>query len=433
MTYALIIFAITYIFIIAEKVPRHIVSLIGALAVIITGILTMEDAMKFVSWETIGLLLGMFILIRILEDANFFNFLAVKIMQQVNFDAKKIFLVFPLITGFLSAFMDSITVLLFFTILTINICKMFNINPIGLIIAEVCTANTGGSATLVGDPPNVIIGNLLGYSFNDFVKNTGPIALIATIAITLFCYLLNYKSLQKAESLTEQEKTDLLQSNAISDKRLVKIGLIGFVSAIVFLVFHVELNHLLGTAINASIATLFPALICLIFLGVNKAEHVMKGIDGETLLFFIGLFVVIGGLEKTGALKLLSDYIANMSGGNGILLAILFIWISGIVSAFVDNVPMALTMTYILLDMITSNPALAPLKANLAWALAMGLDVGGNATPIGASANVMAYSIMQKNKINITWSKWIKEAAPATILALTIVTIGIIVKIKFNL
>jgi Na+/H+ antiporter NhaD/arsenite permease-like protein len=433
MILALIIFGITYLLIMLEKIPRHIVSLIGALAVIITGLLTMEDAMKFVSWETIGLLLGMFILIKILEDANFFNFLAVKIMEKVNFDVKKIFFVFPLLTGFLAAFMDSITVLLFFTILTINVCRMFNVNPIGLIIAEVCTANTGGSATLVGDPPNVIIGNLLGYGFNDFVKNTGPIAIVATIAITVFCFLLSLKSLKKADQLTEEEKRDLLQNNAIKDPGLVKIGLIGFISAIIFLILHVELNHLLGININASIATLLPALICLIFLGAAKAEHVMKNIDGETLLFFIGLFVVIGGLEKTGALKLLSEYIVTLSGGNGILLAILFIWISGLASAFVDNVPMALTMAYILLDIIATNPALAPLKANLAWSLAMGLDIGGNGTPIGASANVMAYSIMQKNQIKVGWGRWIKEAAPATIIALLIVTVGIYLKIKLGI
>lgn len=431
MVLALIIFCVTYLFIMLEKVPRHIVSLIGALTIIITGILSMEDAMKFVSWETIGLLLGMFIIIRILEDANFFNFLAVKVMEKVSFDVKKIYIVFPLITGLLAAFMDSITVLLFFTILTINVCKMFDVDPVPLIIAEVCTANTGGSATLVGDPPNVIIGNLLGYTFNDFVRNTAPIAAVATIAITVFFFLISLKALKKADKLTEQEKEELIQNNVISDKRLVKIGLIGFLCAILFLTTHVAVNKLLGTNITAATATMLPALICLIFLGAKKAEHVMKSIDGETLLFFIGLFVVIGALEKTGALKLLSECIVKLSGGNGILLAVLFIWISGFVSAFVDNVPMALTMSYILLDMISANPALAPLKANLAWSLAMGLDIGGNGTPIGASANVMAYSIMQKNHVKVGWGRWIREAVPATIIAMGIVTIGIYLKIRF--
>ncbi len=433
MVLALLIFGATYLFIMLEKIPRHLVSLIGALAVIISGLLSMEEAMKFVSWETIGLLLGMFILVRILEDANFFDFLAVRTMEKVNFDVKKIFFVFPLLTGFLAAFMDSITVLLFFTILTINVCRMFHINPIGLIIAEVCTANTGGSATLVGDPPNVIIGNLLGYGFNDFVRNTGPIAVIATIAITVFCFLFSLKSLRKAAKLTAQEKKELLLNNAISDQKLVKIGLIGFASAILLLILHTELNRLLGIHIGAAIATLLPALISLVFLGAAKAEHVIKNIDGETLLFFIGLFIVIGGLEKAGALKLLSNYIVDLSGGNGILLAILFIWISGLASAIVDNVPMALTMAYVLLDIIAADPSLAPFRANLAWALAMGLDIGGNATPIGASANVMAYSIMQKNKIKISWGRWFKEAMPATIIALIIVTVGIWVKIKFGI
>ena len=185
--------------------------------------------MKFVNWETIGLLFGMFIIIKILEDANFFNFLAIRIMQKANFDVKKIYLIFPLLTGLLAAFMDSITVMLFFTILTINLCKMFEIDPVSLIIAEVCTANIGGSATLVGDPPNVIIGNLLGFGFNDFVKNTGPIALIATIVITVFFFFLHRKSLKKAKKLTWEEQTELLRENTISDKRLVKVGLIGFI------------------------------------------------------------------------------------------------------------------------------------------------------------------------------------------------------------
>ena len=204
-------------------------------------------------------------------------------------------------------------------------------------------------------------------------------------------------------------------------------------SAIILLIFHLELNKLLGVNIGTAIATLLPAFICLVILGANKAEHVMKSIDGEALLFFIGLFVVVGALEKTGALKSLSEYIVKLSGGNGILLAVIFIWISGIASAFVDNVPMALTMAYILMDMIATNPALAPLKANLVWSLAMGLDIGGNGTPIGASANVMAYCIMHKNKVKVGWGRWVREAVPATIIALGIVTIGIYLKIKFGI
>lgn len=186
MTTAITVFSITYLFLILEKIPRYIVSMVGALIVIISGVLSMEDAIHFISWETIGLLLGMFIIIRVLEEGNFFNYLAVKIMELVKFDIKKVYFIFPIITAILSGFMDSITVLLFFTILTVNLCKMFEINPVPLVIAEVCTSNIGGSGTLVGDPPNVIIGNMLGYTFNDFVMNTGPIALIATIVVTIF-------------------------------------------------------------------------------------------------------------------------------------------------------------------------------------------------------------------------------------------------------
>lgn len=417
MTTAITVFSITYLFLILEKIPRYIVSMVGALIVIISGVLSMEDAIHFISWETIGLLLGMFIIIRVLEEGNFFNYLAVKIMELVKFDIKKVYFIFPIITAILSGFMDSITVLLFFTILTVNLCKMFEINPVPLVIAEVCTSNIGGSGTLVGDPPNVIIGNMLGYTFNDFVMNTGPIALIATIVVTIFFFILNYKSIKNAKVITDVEKETILEDNKITDEKYVKVGLAAFIIAIAMLVLHPIINKALGFNINASCSTLLPAFICLIYFG-NKSEEILKSIDSVTLLFFMGLFIVIGALEKTGVIAKISNYIINLSGNSGITLSIVLIIGCGVISALVDNVPMALTMTYVLMNILNSSPELMTMKNDLVWSLALGLDIGGNMTPIGASANVMAYSILEKNNIRIGWGRWLKLAVPPTILAL---------------
>jgi Na+/H+ antiporter NhaD/arsenite permease-like protein len=318
MTIAVLTFSVTYILLMLEKIPRYIVSLIGASVIIISGVLTMDDAVHFVSWETIGLLLGMFIIISVLEHGNFFNYLAVRVIQSVKFDIRKIYLIFPIITAVLSGFMDSITVMLFFTILTINLCKLFELNPVPLVIAEVCTANIGGSATLVGDPPNVIIGSILGYDFNDFITNTAPIAIIATIVVTLVFFALNQKKLKVTRSLSEDEKISVIQNNQITNGRYVYIGIIAFSSAIFILLLHPIVNSLFGFHINASIATLVPALVCLFFLGADEGEKVLKSIDSVTFLFFIGLFIVVGALEKTGAIAVMSDYMMSLAGGQDI-------------------------------------------------------------------------------------------------------------------
>lgn len=428
MTIALITFSATYILLMLEKLPKYLISLIGALIIIASGVLSLNDAMSFVSWDTIGLLLGMFIIIKVLEEANFFNFMAVKIMEKLNFDIKKIYIVFPLITALLAGFMDSITVLIFFTILTINLCKMFDINPVPLVIAEVCTANIGGSGTLVGDPPNVIIGSVLNYTFSDFVRNTGPIAFISTIVVTLFFFLINFNKLKSIKKLNEGEKEQLILENKITNLKYVKIGGLSFIFAIVFLVTHHLLNEMFGFHIYASIATLLPAMVCLSLLK-EESDNILRSIDGETLLFFIGLFIIIGSLEKTGVISVIAEKIIKLSNGNPILLSLSFIWICGIISAVVDNVPMALTMSYILLSIINQNPDLALCKDDFVWSLTLGLDIGGNMTPIGASANVMAYSILEKNKIHVGWKKWLMLAIPATIIALIVSTIGIYIKL----
>ncbi|KRQ87489.1 Inner membrane protein YbiR [Caloramator mitchellensis] len=428
MTIALFTFSVTYLLLILEKFPRFLISLVGAIIVIATGVMTLDDAVHFISWDTIGLLLGMFIIIRILEEGNFFNYLAVKIIEKLNYNIYSIYFVFPLVTAILSGFMDSITVLIFFTILTINLSRIFNLNPVPLVIAEVCTANIGGSATLVGDPPNVILGSLLGYGFNDFVINNGPVAFVSTVFVALYFLIIKKGEIKNASKLTEDAKIKLLEENKITNPKYIKIGTISFGFAILFLVFHHLLNKIFGFNFYASISTLLPALISLLFIK-DDAENITRTIDGETLLFFIGLFVVIGSLEKTGAISYLANKIISFSNGNITILILLFIWGCGVISAIVDNVPMALTMAYILKSMLATNPELAAFEDNLVFSLALGLDIGGNMTPIGASANVMAYSILEKNKYHIGWFNWIKLAVPPTLLALLISSIGMLSKL----
>jgi len=211
MIFALIIFLLAYIAIASEKFPRHWVALLGGSLLIFFGVLTPSDALAYISWETLGLVAGMFTLVAILVQAGFFTWLAMTSLRKVNYHPVPLFIILILLAAFLAAFMDSITVMLFLAALTLQLCTLLKLDPVPLVIAEVCAANTGGSATLVGDPPNVILGTTLGFNFSDFVTNTGPIALIGALVLLTYFYLRNRKALKSAHvALTPEmiEKID---------------------------------------------------------------------------------------------------------------------------------------------------------------------------------------------------------------------------------
>jgi len=433
------IFLITYILIASEKVPRHIVALGGALILVTSGIVRLDEAMTYVSWETIGLLFGMFILIVVLAEAGFFNWLALEVAERVRYDLKKIFILFPLLAGLLSTFMDSITVLLFLATLTYYVARTFKIDPVPLVIAEVCAANTGGAATLVGDPPNVILGTMLGFGFNDFVRNTGPISLISMLVIIGYAFWQNRKMLNQAPKVTKEllEKEGLKKE--IKSEKLLWYGLGGMAVAVFLLVTHRELSELLHVDITAASASLFPALFVLAMVGREAEEllkasggetNLLKKIDSESLLFFIGLFIVVGGLEKTGVIDLMAKGMVGAAGGNHVALLLILLWVGGITSAVVDNVPLALTMAYVLkdIDKMGTGPALGL----MVWALSLGVDMGGNGTPVGASANVVAYSTMERHGLKIGWPRWMKLAIPPTFLAMLVSSVLIALKYYYH-
>ncbi|MBM3705634.1 MAG: hypothetical protein FJW66_03815, partial [Actinobacteria bacterium] len=236
MLIALIIFIITYVAIITEKINRTVVAFAGALALIMFKIFTLNEAITFVNWETIGLLFGMFVIVTALSQAGFFTYLALVIAKWLKYSPTKIFIVFPIITGFLSGFMDSITVMLFFATLTFELCRMLKIDAVPLIITEVCLANIGGSATLVGDPPNVILGLKLGFYFNDFVIHNGPIALVAGAACLFYCYMVSKKSLVSGSGISVRELELMVPEEAIVDRKKMKTALAAFGVAVLFLI-----------------------------------------------------------------------------------------------------------------------------------------------------------------------------------------------------
>jgi len=422
----IIIFILTYAAIISEKVNRTVAAFIGALFLILFKVFTLNESIQFVNWETIGLLFGMFIIVTALSDAGFFTYLALVIAKMLKYSPTRIFLVFPIITFILSGFMDSITVMLFFATLTYELCRMLKIDPIPLVITEVLLANIGGSATLVGDPPNVILGLKLGFYFNDFVIHNGPIAIIAGAATLFYCYAVSKKSLVPKSHVSLKELSLMNPANAIKDLRQLKAALIAFGVAVLFLITHLYIEKYIHIPLSVPLAAMIPAFIMLIFLGKNAQKIIVK-VDYEVILFFIGLFIVVGALEHTGVIKIFAGHLTDLFKDNHAGLISTLLWGSGIASGIVDNVPFALSMAYVLENIIKF--AGVPALSIMVWATSLGCDIGGNFTPIGASANVVAYTTMEKTGHHIGWGRWLKLAIPSTIIALIISNTGIIIKL----
>lgn len=420
------VFLATYICIALEKVNRTVVALSGAILLLLADVLTLKEAVtEYVHWETVGLLFGMFTIVTILSEGGFFAFTALWVARKLHYNPYRIFVVFPLVSGFLSAFMDSITVMLFFATLTYELARLLKFDPVPVVVAEVTLANIGGASTLVGDPPNVILGLMLGFSFNDFVIHNGPTAVVASGAAIATAYWASRKRLVLSTDVDREGLARMDPAEAIRDPRLFRWGLVAFLVAVLFLVIHRPVEAL-GIPLTAALAPLLPAFVVL-FAGGHKTEAILRKVDYEVLLFFIGLFIVVGGLEKTGAIGGLARAGAELFRGQFLALISTLMWFSAVASAIVDNVPFALSMAYVIKG-IAEQPGV-PTLAMMVWAVSLGTDIGGNGTPIGASANVVAYTAMEKKGVRIGWGRWMRLAIPPTLVALVICNLGLAVKL----
>ena len=442
---AVAIFLVMFLLIIMDKIERHIVTLLCACATFVLvfglGMHSMSAAMETlnvrniftvgfwyeagqsaesssgINWATILFIAGMMIMVEGMARAGFFRWLCMTIAKAVKYQVIPIFITFMIMSTVLAMFIDSITVILFLAAVTVELAQLLKFNPVPMILSEVFCANLGGSATMCGDPPNIIIGTSLGYSFADFITNTGLIALISLFVILIYFYFAFRKELT-AGSKGGVPINCPDPKEAITDKRGFAISSVIFLCAVVLLVTHAQ------TGLTVAFIGVLIAAVTLIAAG-KDAMKLLKGLDYMTLLFFIGLFVVVGGLEQTGILNIIASFIEKISGGNGIAMAMIIMWISAIASAFIDNIPFAATMIPVIKSLAeTSNVNLAVLS----WALAMGTDVGGSATPIGASANVVGTSVAAKNGHPVSWGTYCKTAVPATVIVMVISMICIVVR-----
>lgn len=442
---ALIIFIAMFIFIVMDKIQRHIVTLIAGLltCVLVFGVgMHSFDAVKEtlnlhsivsthfwysagaqaaastgINWETIIFIAGMMIMVEGMAEAGFFRWLCMRIAKAVHYKPIAIFMTFMLLSAVLAMFIDSITVILFLAAVTIELARLLRFDPVPFILAEIFCANLGGSATMCGDPPNIIIGTSLGYSFGDFLTNTGEIALVGMLFTLLYFYLVFGKSIKK-QTVSLSEITVIEPRQAITDKGKFIASCVIFGAAVVLLVSHA------ATGLTVSTIGVFVAVLTTL-THLKNAGEILKKVDYKTLLFFVGLFIVVGGLEITGILEMIAGFIEDISGGQPLLIVVIILWVSAFASAIVDNIPFAATM----IPVIRSLAATTGFDLSVfAWTLAMGTDLGGSATPIGASANVVGVALANKSGHRIGWGKYCKYMIPVTVLAVLISMIMLYMK-----
>ncbi|SFE24958.1 Na+/H+ antiporter NhaD [Paenibacillus catalpae] len=422
VTVAVVIFLVTYAIIITEKINRTVMALFGAVMMIVLGILDMKLAFsEHIEWETIFLLIGMMILVGITNKTGVFQYAAIKAAQAAKGDPVKIFIILSVLTGIGSAFLDNVTTVLLIVPITFSITRILKITPLPFLIAEILSCNIGGTATLIGDPPNIMIGSANeNLTFNDFLVNLAPVILVilaVTIALLVWIY-------RKKLIVTEESKKELMELKAednIKDRKLMIKSLSILLLTILGFILHSAID------VEAAVIALGGAIL-LMLIGVKRedAEAAFDMVEWETIFFFIGLFMLVGGLIETNIISDLANVTLQMTSGDMTKTSMLILWVSGIASATIDNIPFVATMIPLIQDLgvqmnITNPDDLNPLW----WSLSLGACLGGNGTLIGASANVVVAGLAMREGKGFSYMDYLKIGAPLTLVALVISTLYI--------
>ena len=415
---AIVIFLVTMTAIMTEKVHRSVAAIAGAVLLIVCKVLTAEQGIDAVDFNTVGVLMGMMLFVAVVKQSGIFEYIAIKAAKLSKGKPWIIMVSFIFITVILSAFLDNVTTVLLVGPMTIAVTGILELNPIPFLMTQIMASNIGGTATLIGDPPNIMIGSAANLSFLDFITNTGltvVFVLIATIAIFYFIY--GRKLKVTSDNMEKIMKLD--ENKAIKSKSLMIKSIIIMILVVIAFILHDTLG------MESSIIALTAAAIMLL-IGKQDPEEIILSVEWSTILFFMGLFVVVGGLERTGVIKLLAKELLNITDGNQVLTMVLILWISAFLSAFLDNIPFVATMIPLILTMQSGGMEVTPLW----WALSLGACLGGNGTLIGASANVVLSSIGKKNGYPITFAYYFKRGFPIMIVSIVIASAVLI--LKFN-
>lgn len=408
---SVIVFLVAYGFIATEKLNRVAVVSAGAAAMILLGA-TSADAAFYshatgIDWNVIFLLLGMMIIVGVIHKTGLFEFLAVKAIQLAKGNPRSAFVYILLLVAFASALLDNVTTILLAVPMTFLVAKYLKVNAVPFILGEVFVSNIGGAATLIGDPPNIIIASKANLDFNAFLIHMAPIVLIVLAVIIPLLVLMFKKSLVNSPE-DRKSVMELDAASYISDKGLLVKSLSVLTIVIVAFVLHSVLH------LEPSIVAMLGAGL-LVLISKLKPEQFAKDVEWGTLVFFAGLFIMVGALVNVGALKIVADYIGEAVGGNAPLAAGVVVVVSAVVSGIVDNIPYVASMTPVISQLNEQIPSIT--NDGLWWALALGADFGGNMTIVGASANVVAIGLAHAAGYKITFWQFAKYGVPVTLVS----------------
>lgn len=426
-----------YVVLSFEMLHRTAISLLGAIIIIVIGLTTtelftptesFEFAVNAIDFNTIGLLLGMMIIVAVLAETGIFQYIGVKMGKKSDGNLWKLLIMLTTFTAITSMFIDNVTTVLLMVPVTISILRAFKLSPIPFILAQVLASNVGGSATLIGDPPNIMIGSAAQIDFNSFLVHMGPTIGVCLIGSLFFMRYLFKKHLamkpQDFEALATQNESLL-----IHDRQLLKKSLIVLFGTILLFVLHGMMN------IEPSIIALGGAAALLVVTRANP-EKVLHEVDWSTLIFFAGLFVIISGAEEAGLIELLSNSALGVTGGDPWITFLLIIWVSAIASAFVDNIPFTATMIPLIVSLSQNETIAAEFGSfginPLWWALALGAGLGGNGTLIGSSAGVVATGLSEKNGYPITFNQFLKVGMPFMIFSVALGTLVLLISVMMQ-
>lgn len=418
-----ILFVVTYAVIISEKVNRAIVSLLGAGLMIMLGVLNQETAVSGIDFNTLGLLIGMMVIVAITKRSGVFQFVAVWSAKKVKASPWGILLMLSLVTAVFSALLDNVTTVLLVAPVTLLICHELDITPYPFLFSEIFASNIGGTATLIGDPPNIMIGSAVRLTFNDFIINLAPIVPLIMLVTMCIIYFIWGRKLHATHEARERIM-QFREREAITDTTLLKQSLL--VLALVLAGF--VMAHPLRLE-PASIAMFGAALLLLLSNFTNTAEEQSENVHSTfgkvewvTIFFFVGLFVAVKGIEEAGLLKMLADQAINLTGGDMALTSLTILWVSAIVSAIVDNIPFVATMIPLIKSMAPTFGGAENLMP-LWWSLALGACLGGNGSLVGASANLIVAGFAERAGHRIRFLPFMALAFPMMLLSIMIASV----------
>ncbi len=415
-TISIIVFLVVIIAIISEKIHRAAAAVAGAVVLLLFHVLDVESAISYIDFNTIGVLIGMMIFVSVVKCSGIFEYISIKTAKIAKGNPWKIMMMFIIVTAVLSAFLDNVTTVLLIGPMTISIANILNLNPVPFLLTQILASNIGGTATLIGDPPNIMIGSAAGLSFLDFILNTAPVVIVIMIAFIIVAKVIYGKKMLVEEAAINRVM-QLDEKKAIENPALLKKSIVMIILVILGFMLHSVIH------IESCVVALTAATIMLL-IGKQDVDEIIGEVEWTTIVFFTGLFVVVGGMVETGVIDQLANLIINLTADKPIMTMLILLWASALLSCILDNIPFVATLIPLIIAMGNSGIDVAPLW----WAISLGACLGGNGTLIGASANVVLSGISAKHGHPITFNQFLKVGFPTMIMSVAISTVYLVLR-----